>query len=218
MDPKFRTSFIPKQEIDIPMRDQGEGFRFSFLSIISIVIFAIAAILAIGVFIYQKTLVGSINKMNGELVAARASFEPSFIQELITLDQRIEAAKSIVNSHSVTTPIFKILEDETLQGVRFDSFNYIVDAKGQPAITLNGEAVNLNSVALQSDVFGADERVKNPAFSSLSLDEKGIAKFIFNAGLDAQSFLYKNAFSQSGAGSTTDTGNGSGGVDITPVQ
>src|SRR3989344_3249535 len=217
MDSKFRTSFIPKQEVALSSGRGESNFRFSLFSIIAIIIFTIAVILAIGVFIYQKTLVNNINAMNAELVAARASFEPSFVTELVTLDRRIESAKTLINKHNVVSPIFSILEAETVQGVRFKSLNYSTDSKGQPTLELNGEAVSFYAIALQSDTFNAESRIKNPVFSALNLDDKGVAKFNFKGGLDSSAFLYKNVIN-GGTGTTTDTGADSGSdVNITSV-
>lgn len=219
MDQKFQTSFIPKQEVIISDGRQGGGFRFSFFSIIAVVIFTISVILSIAVFIYQKTLVGTINSINAELVAARSSLEPSFIQELVTLDHRIESAKNLINKHNVITPIFAMLENETLRGVRFSSFSYTLDSKGQPTIELNGEAANLYSIALQSDVFNSDSKIKNPAFSSLNVEDNGVAKFNFKGSLDGQLFLYKNLITSDVIeGTTTNSGDTGSGVDITPVE
>lgn len=192
MDPKFRTSFIPKQEVVLSGGRTESDSRFSIFSIISIVVFALSVILAIGVFIYQKTLVKTINTMNAELVSARASFEPAFVQDLVALDRRIESAKILIAKHNVTTPIFSILESETIQGVRFSSLNYSVDSKGQPTLELKGEANSFYSVALQSDVFNVDSKIKGPVFSSLNVDDKGVVKFNVKSGLDSPAFLYKN--------------------------
>ncbi len=217
MDSKFRTSFIPKQEVSLSSGRGESNFRFSVFSIIAAVVFGISAVLAIWVFIYQKTLVGDINKMNAELVAARASFEPTFIEQLVTIDSRIESAKTLLNTHSVITPIFAILENETLQGVRFTGFNYSIDSKGQPSIQLTAETAGFPSVALQSDVFNAESKIKNPAFTGISADDKGLVRFNFQSGLDSSAFLYKNIFDTSNGGDAGDAVNGGNGVKITPA-
>jgi hypothetical protein len=183
------------------------GSRFSILSIIALSAFMVAVVLAIIVFIYQRSLVQSVNKMNAELVAARTSFEPGFIDELIKLDRRISAAEEVVAKHTVTTPIFNLLENETLQGIRFVNLDYTVDAKGQPSIDMKGEAVNFLAIALQSDVFGADRKIKNPVFGGLNLDDKGIANFNFKGDLDSSAFLYKNVV-EAAEGTSTDAAGG----------
>lgn len=166
--------------------------RFSVLSIVAVSVFSIAVILAIVVFIYQRSLVRDINTMNAKLVSARTAFEQGFIDELIKLDRRISAASEVLSSHTVTTPIFSLLENDTIQGVSFSDFSYALDEKKQPSISMKGQAVNFLAIASQSDVFSADKKIINPLFSGLNLDDKGTANFAFKSGLDSPSFLYKS--------------------------
>ncbi len=194
MDPKLRTSFIPKQEVIMAKDMSKNAHRFSVLSIIAVSVFSIAVILAIGVFIYQRSLVRDINTMNAKLVSAKTAFEPGFIDELVKLDRRISAAEEVLSSHTVTTPIFGLLENETIQGVSFSDFSYILDAKKQPSISMKGQAVNFLAIASQSDVFSSDKKIINPLFSELNLDDKGTANFAFKSSLDSLSFLYKSVF------------------------
>lgn len=194
------------------------GSRFSALAIIAVLVLTISVILAIGVFIYQKNLAGDINNMNAQLVAARSSLEPAFVQELITIDKRIESAKSLLNQHNVVTPVFNFLEKETLQGVRFSSFNYTLDSKNQPNIELNGEAANFNAIALQADVFNTNNAIKNPVFGNLNTDDKGVAKFNFKSTLDSSAFLYKNIIDSSGNQNAKSATSSDDQINITPVS
>lgn len=191
--------------------------RFSILSIIAVILFTIAVIFAIVVFIYQRSLVKSVNAINAELIAARASFEPSFIKELVRIDNKIESAKSIINKHYIITPIFTVLENETLQGVRFNSFSYSLDSKGQPNIELKGEAKNFQAVALQSDIFSAESKIINPVFSSLDTNDNGGVSFNFKSGLDSKAFLYSGSFAGNGEENDEETETESGGIIITPA-
>jgi hypothetical protein len=192
MDPKFKTSFIPKQEVMTSGGRPVSGFRFSLIAIIATALFSISVILSVMVFFYQKSLVNQIKKMNAELVASRNSFDPKFVQDLIGLDKRIEVSKKLLDKHLVITPLFAMLESKTLKGVRFNNLDFKLNSVGTPSLDMNGEASNFSAVALQSDIFSADSVVKNPVFSSLNLDESGIVKFVFKGKLDGESLLYKN--------------------------
>lgn len=191
MDPKFKTSFIPKQEIRTMGTRPPSGFRFSILSIIAMVALVASVVLSVSVFLYQKSLVKSINNMNAELVAARSNFEPNFINEMIKLDKRLEMVKSLINNHQAVTIFFDLLEQKTLQSLRFTSFEYSSNAGGALAVTLKGEASNFSSVALQSDVFDAEPKLENPIFSGLGLDDGGNVNFEFKSNLKKSDFLYK---------------------------
>lgn len=171
---------------------EGAGSRFSILSIVAILAFTISVALSIAVFIYQKSLVRKINTMNAELVAARASFEPGFIDELIKLDRRIKAAQEVLSKHAAVSSVFGLFENETIGGIRFVGMNYAVDAKGQIGVDMKGEAINFLAIASQSDIINADKKIISPVFSGLNLDDKGIAKFDLKAFLDGDAFLYQH--------------------------
>lgn len=195
MDPKFKTSFIPKQEVIATSGRGPVGYRYSVFAVIAITAFVVSLVLAVGVFFFQKSLVKKVEEMNVKLVAYKESFEPNFIQELIDTDRRVEAAKELINKHNVISPLFTLLESKTLEGVRFTSLDFSIEPNGQPSVSLNGEALGFFAIALQSDEFAAEPKIKNPLFSGLDLDEKGNAKFNFKSSLDGEAFLYKNTFS-----------------------
>ncbi len=191
MDPKFKTSFIPKQEIRTMGTRPASGFRYSMLSIVGFVLFFISVALAISVFLYQKTLIKNIDTMNAELVATRNKFEPSLISEMLKIDKRLETTKGLLNSHQAATLVFGLLEQKTLKSIRFTSFQYSTSPTGLLTIDLKGEASNFSAIALQSDVFDAEPKLLDPAFSGLNLDEKGSVEFDFKASLNKSDFLYK---------------------------
>ncbi len=168
------------------------GLRFSVLAIVAVILFSASVILSVAVFVYQKSLVGQVNKINAELITMKSSFEESLIDELIRLDKRIEAAKLLLSKHRVTVPFFDLLEKSTLQGVRFSNLEISADAKGVLTVEMDGQAISFNSIALQSDVFGAEPKMRVPSFSGVNVDEKGNAKFSFKASLDEKSFLYRS--------------------------
>src|SRR3989344_7784521 len=136
MDQKFRTSFIPKQEVIKTEVRPSTTFRLSVFSIIAISVFALSAILALVVFVYQRSLIGSITKMNADLLSARNSFEPSFIDTLIRLDHRIESGKKILAGHNGMSTVLAFLENETLMDVRYKNFEYTYDSNGKMRISM----------------------------------------------------------------------------------
>lgn len=131
--------------------------------------------------------------MNVSLVAARNSFEPTFIDNANALNKRIEAAKKLLNSHTVVTPIFDFLENDTLATVKFDTFSYDLRDNGTSFLVISGQAKNFSSIALQSDIFGKEKFIKNPVFSDLNPDQNGNIVFKFNSSLDPTFVSYKNS-------------------------
>jgi hypothetical protein len=219
MDQKFRTSFIPKQEVIRTEPTRAIGFRLSIFSIIAISILAVACILAISVFIYQRSLVKSIEKMNADLVATRDSFDPETIEKYISLDRRIEAGKKILAGHNSLAPVFALLEEQTLRDVRFKNFDYEFDSNGRMNMAMTGEARSFLTIASQSDLWSGEHRIVNPIFNDLNLDDKQIAKFTFKSDLDSQLFLYKNTY-MGGSASTSmpEPILDDGDIEITPIE
>ncbi len=192
MDTKFQTSFIPKKSLTNE-QTRPHSDSVSIFLIISIIVFVLALATAGGVFAYKKILIKSIADMNVSLVAARNSFEPTFIDNANALNKRIEAAKKLLNSHTVVTPIFDFLENDTLATVKFDTFSYDLRDNGTSFLVISGQAKNFSSIALQSDIFGKEKFIKNPVFSDLNPDQNGNIVFKFNSSLDPTFVSYKNS-------------------------
>lgn len=192
MDTKFQTSFIPKKPVlDSPGRLSPSSV--SVFLIVAIIIFIVTLSAAGGLYIYRKTLLGRIDTANKLLVKAKNSFESSLIDSVKVLNRRIEAAKQLVTAHTALSPIFDVLEKETLATVRFDSLNYELKDSGG-VLRLGGQGKNFNSVALQSDIFGKDKSFKSPVFSDLNPDLGGNIVFKFSATIDPKLTAYANAY------------------------
>lgn len=164
----------------------------SLFFVIAIVIFIISLITALAVFSYKKILIDRIASMNAELSNAKNAFEPDLIDMLRKFSNRIEVAKKVVGNHSVVSPVFDLLENETLVGITFDNFKYEFRDGNASLLSMSGQSKNFNSVALQSDIFGQEKMIKNPVFSDLNLDLSGNVVFKFSASLDPSLTAYKN--------------------------
>jgi hypothetical protein len=194
METKLRTSFIPKKNL-ILKNDSGGG-RVSiniFLSLASIIFFLMVAIAA-GAYLYKVVIQKKIVAEGVQLEKVKKAFDPNLIADIKRLDHRITTSKTVLENHIVVMPVFDLLEALTLKTVRFTSFDYQSTKGGSPTIRLNGEAKSYASVALLSDSFGEDERIKNPVFSGLALNDAGGVKFTFQASLDPAMISFKKYF------------------------
>jgi hypothetical protein len=218
MDQKFRTSFIPKQEVIRSEVRRPTAFRLSIFSIIAMSLFGLAVILAIVIFVWQRSLVSYIDKMNDDLVAVRLKFEPKTVDTLVRLDHRIESGKKILASHNGMEPVLKFLEDETLKDIRYKNLEYTYDLNGKMKITMGGEARNFLTIASQSALWSGEHRVVNPLFNDLNVDEKDFARFSFQSSLDPTFFLYKSTLAGFEAPSSAASSTPDGGIRITPVN
>ncbi len=191
MEPRFQTSFIPKKPLSPD--DHRAGRRVvGFFSLGSLIIFISVLALSVGVFLYQQFLLQNINAMKRSLDRARAAFEPSLIAELRRLDTRIETAKKLIGVHVAATPVFHLLELNTLQNVRFSDFSYTATGGDSVSITMKGEARSFSAIALQADLLASRREVKDPVFSNLTPDKGGLVAFSFSGNIDPRVVLYQS--------------------------
>ncbi len=195
MDPKFQTSFIPKQPVSA-----GETYRttggVNLVVLLSFIVLIVAGVTAIGLSFYQKSLVASIDSINIKLAKIREDLEPSLIAKIKRMDTRIESAKSILNRHRATSVFFSLLENSTLKNVSFQSFDYKEADEEKIAVTMKGEATSYGAVAIQADELLKGKGVIDPIFSDFSLNQFGRVLFSVRFNIDPVSFLYNSAFSQ----------------------
>ena len=204
MDSGLQSSFIPKRPIA-----QSVGptrVTISFFTVISLVLFFVAVAGSLGVFFYEKYLGQRIAEADADLVRAQGAFDPTVIKTMIRLDARMTSAKTLLASHTALSPLFDILGKSTLkQSVRFKTLN-VESAPDKIALTMKGQATGFTAIALQSDAFGKDKRLKNPLLSDLALDPTGAVSFTFTATVDPSVLVYKNTVNTASPTPTGDTG------------
>ncbi|MDP3661439.1 MAG: hypothetical protein Q8R17_01110 [bacterium] len=191
VDFQMPPTFIPRQ-VAAAQTVGARHARVSVFFTLSAAAFVLSLLAAGGVFFYQKVLANRLVKMNNDLVAARAAFEPAFIEELQRMDIRLETAKTLLAQHRAVSPIFSLLERETLATVRFTKFGFSEATEGGVRLALAGEAASFNAVALQSDVFAKNGSFLNPVFSDFDVDKSGTVHFSFTATVAPEFVLYRS--------------------------
>lgn len=182
-------TFVPRKTA-VAETAQATHARSSVFFIVSITAFALALLAALGVFAYQKVLANRLEKLNDDLVAARAAFEPEFIYELQRMDERLSATRTLLAGHRALSPLFALLERETLATVRFVKFSAVEGEDGF-RVEMDGEAAGFNAVALQSDIFSKNQNFLNPVFSDFGVDKSGTVSFRFSALLASDFTRYR---------------------------
>lgn len=151
----------------------------------SIVIFLASAALGAGMFLYEQYLTtSSVSKLD-QLTRAQAAFEPSLIQELTRLDDRMRAASEILRIHIAPTAFFSMLERSTIATVAFSSLNFSAKDPTNMRIEMDGVAASVNAIALQADVFAKGGMVTSPIFSDIDREADGI-HFSLSALIDPE--------------------------------
>lgn len=221
MPPAMPTSFIPKRPVSTePVQAPTSNRAVGILSLLAVVIVIATAVSYGGVYLYEKQLIAQKAKTDQLINKARNDIGTDFLTEMKALSNRIEGVKAVINRHIVVTPIFAALEQTTLRSIQYKSFGYsfINDTStSQPTVqvTLTGVAKSYATIALQSDSFTQNTFIKNPVFSSLSVDEKTSAvnfKLVFSVNPAALSYESFIANLSKGAAPATST------LITTPVQ
>jgi len=177
VDPKFRSSFIPKK----PLAPKTGGVKvrrrtsFNMMTFVSSLIFVVAAAGSAGVYGYKYILQNRIDQKGVELTDARKKIQINQIEEFKLLDQRIDQAWGLLRNHKVTSAFFDFLEDYTLHNVQFDSYNYLAkegDEKDM-VVRLEGQSGSFESLVLQADILKQQMLISNVKFSEVNRDTQG---------------------------------------------
>ena len=110
--------------------------------------------------------------MTREIEKQKEEFDPALVNELISVSKNIEAAKAIVGEHRVVSPIFTLLEENTLPQVYFQKFS-----KNKNSVSLEGETQNYLEIVKQVLIFKTNPLVQEIAFSKLAKGGKDKISF-----------------------------------------
>lgn len=186
-----KISFIPKKNLTTSPNYRSEGMDFFLMS--SLVLIVISGLLFGGSYFYKKALEGELAELNDSLQRAEERLNLSFIERAKTIDEKIKAAKLVLSEHSVATPVFKFLEESTLQKVRFSNFSLAYPkTKGQsPSVNMSGVSKGYTSLALQSREFKKSQYLEDVFFSGFSLTPTGDVNFSVNILFDPAFLIYR---------------------------
>lgn len=194
MDPKFQPSFIPKKDSsgEDPLRQPKMSGGLLYL--LGTSLFVLALISSVGVFVYEKYMGGRIAKMQTDLEMAKQTLDPELVKELSRSYSRVSSAKEILSKHVSFTSFFTLLEEETLQSVRFMDFSALINSDNTVSVQMGGEAVDYKTIALQSDIISENPNLRNPSFSNFSLSDDGNVSFRFKANIVPDFILFERSF------------------------
>ncbi len=181
MESGIQSSFIPRDaSAPTPVARERGGGLSDLLFLLSIVLLIASLALAGAVFLYQQYAQSSSTSKLDQLQRAEAAFEPSLIQELTRLDDRMRVAELLLTAHIAPTAFFRALEQSTLATIAFQSLDLQVTDAQHIKIKMLGIARGVNSIALEGDIFSKNGVVTNPIFSNISRQADGV-HFTLNA-------------------------------------
>jgi hypothetical protein len=191
MEPKFQTSFIPKTPIT---SNNASSYKpensFSVIGIISTVLFVVALLASGGLFGYEMYINSQIQKTQAALAEARLAFQSEDNQKIILVSDQLKAIKTLLDNHMTVSPIFELLEQQTLPTVRLTSFSFAQDSASEVTVMIKGEAQNYASLAQQTKIFSELGYLKNIEVTDITLSETGTVGMALKAHIDPNILLY----------------------------
>jgi len=177
MESGIQSSFIPQDagEVKLTPSRIGGGAGFSeLILLISIVLVVASGALAGAVFVYKQYLETATNSKKEQLQRAKEAFDPTLIQQLTRLDDRMHAGSTVLAQHLAPTVFLAALSQATLTTIQFTSMAFDDNDLQHINVKLSGIAQSVNSIALQAQVFGKNGVIANPIFSNIGRQPDGV--------------------------------------------
>ena len=176
MESGIPNSFIPKDAsvANVSARHYESGGMAELLSLISVVLVIASAALAGGAFLYNQYLTSQGSSKLSQIQEAQAAFDPALIRTLTRLNDRMDAAQSLLSAHVSPTAFFYTLNQTTLTTVSFTGLDLQTSDPKHMIVKMQGVAQSVNSIALQADLFGKGAMLVNPIFSNIDRQSDGV--------------------------------------------
>lgn len=152
--------------------------------LVSIMILAVSVITAGAVFGYSKYLTSVIEVKTAALDQARNEIDREKVEDFIRLQQRFESGKGLLENHVVSSRFFTLLEESTLQNVKFDQMTLDIAEDRTASVELAGYARNFNTLASQSTTIAGVKEFKRSIFSDIRINTNGTVGFTLSADID----------------------------------
>ncbi len=182
--PTIPTSFVPKQPVNTQPRKQRSGTNAFML--VAVAVAGLSIIAAAGVFGYEYFLKGVRAAKVAELDRAQQAVNIDTVESYIRLKDRLNTTKTILDRHVESSEFFDVLEQLTLQNVRFNTLSITVAEDRTAEIEMGGTARSFNALAAQSQKFAAEKRIKRAIFSGIDVNENDTVNFKLTASIDSR--------------------------------
>ena len=161
MEPKFNTSFIPKESLNVETsrrtykKDKSPSGAYGIGFVVTMLVALGAIVATVGILFYAHAIKVGIAEKQELLEEQYAQLDTDVVQTLRAFNDRLRAAEHLAENHVAFSRFFTLLEQYTLRsGVRYTNMSFTVN-EDEPRVSLSGEASALSNVALQMDAFRA---------------------------------------------------------------
>lgn len=191
MEPKFQTSFIPKS----PIVNGNSSFAgpppsVNLLHTFVVLFFVLSLLVSGGVFGFTYYLKSQIESLNISLREAQSAFDSPQNQSILLISDQLKAIQTLLAEHKVISPLFQMLEQETLPTVKWSSFTFTRETSGQVSAVIKGEAQSYASLAQQSDIFLKSKAFTDIVFNGVTLSTTGTVETTLKVMINPDIIMY----------------------------
>ena len=170
------TSFIPHDATTplAPHHYEQTGGLGELVTLIAIVTFVASGALAVGTYLYLQLLNQQSTQKQQQIKIVQDSLDTGLIKQITTLDKRMNSAESLLGAHIAPSAFFSVLNQTTLTTVSFQSLSFDASDPKGISVKMAGIARDINSVALQADLFGKGGVITDAIFSGIDQQADGV--------------------------------------------
>lgn len=198
-------SFIPKEKESFELPSQGRSTALDPMVLIGITVFLAVLAVWTGVVLYGRYIEAETAVLERTLKQEERLLNEKVVEHLLATDRQFSAARRLVDRHLAPSRIFTILEDRTVDGLRYTSFSYEgAPDGGEAVVSLTGEAGSFSAVVEQSEVLERSPEITASEFSGLNRDrDSNNISFGLELSLPIGDFRYRDTLDESESGSET---------------
>jgi len=184
-------SFIPKK----PLAKGGAGgYRrpVSLFLTISIMAAVISISAYLGLYFYERSVAASIADKKVKLEAIDKQLNTEVMTEAQSVKRHIDTGATLLDRHVAGSPIFALLEENTLTSAVISKFMYETDEEGARGMAISVETNGFSQAASFYDEFKNIDEFKSVSMSNVDLTEEGNVTFDIHAVFDKNTLSYVN--------------------------
>ncbi len=192
-------SFIPKEKESFELPNQARSTALDPLVLIGITVFLAVLAVWTGMVLYGRYVEAETAVLERTLKQEERLLNEKVVEHLLATDRQFSAARRLVDRHLAPSRVFTILEDRTVDGLRYTSFSYEgAPDGGEAVVSLAGEAGNFSAVVEQSEILAQAPEITQSQFSGLDRDrESGRIRFSLELSLPISDLRYRDTVDDS---------------------
>ncbi len=179
MDTRIQqVSFIPKK----PLVNKGYSLtprvkKISLLNALGAVMLLCTAGAFGGLFFWQMQVDAKTEVLRSELADNRAKIDDAAFAVYSDLDMRLKTAMELLENHTASSPLFRMINEITLLRVQLIEFAFSVTPGGAPVVTVSGVTPGFEVLYRQVQAYELSEEIQSAKITDISLNEAGNVLF-----------------------------------------